>query len=108
MRLIDADALQEALRDFEKQEPTLDYIMGTMRAGVIIDKQPTIFQWIPVSERLPEVVDYVLITFEEINGMHRVDKAICCSHGWQTETRYINFDKVFAWMPLPKPYKEKE
>ena len=52
MRLIDADALQEALREFEKQEPTLDYICGTMRAGVIIDQQPTAYDVNKVVERL--------------------------------------------------------
>ena len=57
-------------------------------------------QWIPVSERLPEVGEICLLTVHE--------------YGWNCKdyTRVIigeysdNYaDHILAWMPLPTPYK---
>lgn len=58
--------------------------------------------WIPVSERLPEGDEFVLVTF-----------------GWYGKEFSVNIDRirdgewelseiVTAWMPLPEPYKGGE
>ena len=58
-------------------------------------------EWIPCSERLPEVGEICLLTVHE--------------YGWNCKdyTRVIigeysdNYaDHILAWMPLPKPYRE--
>ena len=69
-------------------------------------------KWIPITERLPENGDYILISFENATtaeiGRYEEDKeggafyigdddSPCASYGL-----YVN-----AWMPLPKPYREK-
>ena len=69
--------------------------------------------WIPVSEKLPETADYVLVSFENFSfpaiGRYEVndegdgawylqgcdDGDTCCSAGL-----FVN-----AWMPLPNPYE---
>lgn len=55
-------------------------------------------EWIPVSERLPNVHEVVLATYEIDDGS-RI--AI---------TRYDKYGflvgNVTAWMPLPEPYEE--
>ena len=58
--------------------------------------------WIPVSERLPEIDDYYLTTWQ---GYHSIEPV----------TRFNRFscgrfavDGIKAWQPLPEPYKEVE
>lgn len=61
-------------------------------------------KWIPVSERLPEINDDVLISLEWGIDIGRY------SYGeWHSEW-INNYDdgNVLAWMPLPKPYKPQE
>ena len=63
-------------------------------------------QWIPVSERLPENGEEVLIT----NGKYvTIDERYFLENTEDGEayTWDINgWDDVVAWMPLPEPYKE--
>lgn len=72
-------------------------------------------KWIPVSERLPETRDEVLISLA--NG--QITIASYNDHflpffnkpiGWGVDAKRFVFDfcsdDVIAWMPLPEPYKE--
>lgn len=60
-------------------------------------------RWIPVSERLPEVHQDVLLSFRSLDVLE----------GFRAETEpyfycqgdYIEPQNVLAWMPLPEPYK---
>ena len=121
MRMIDADELRI------KPEYMHD-ICGVAMIRVedvarIITEMPTIDpqpQWIPVSERLPEICE------KDVNGMVTFSKQVwaCQKYGdgflWQAIDQYASFGgwlseipiddpmercEVVAWMPLPEPYK---
>ena len=70
-------------------------------------------KWIPCSEKLPEESDYYMacVYDEEVDDYdyrknwfaHKDDYDIDESE-WR---ELMPFERVTAWMPLPKPYKEK-
>nr|WP_279590746.1 DUF551 domain-containing protein [Faecalicatena fissicatena] len=70
--------------------------------------------WIPVTERLPENSDYVLMSFENFSlplvGRYMDDEKL--GGAWylgdcfDEDTCLANDLFVNAWMPLPKPYRE--
>lgn len=88
-----------------------------------------LFEWIPVSERLPEehdsifadlygtdkwdsklwrtVSNIVIVTIKYDDGTRIVKESHTCDGKWADEKRSRNC-KVVAWMPMPKAYKEKE
>lgn len=89
------------------------------------------FEWIPVSEKLPDEHDSVfaklygtdkwddafwrtkskevLVTIEYEDGIRSVTSSYTTDGKWELEKRVkLRKCKVVAWMPLPKQYKEKE
>lgn len=62
-------------------------------------------EWIPCSERLPIEPRHYLCSF---NRPNRIDKIYVDLAYW-TGDRWCGYrpDQINAWMPLPKPYKEK-
>lgn len=100
-RLIDADALTD---DILKSAVMIDdrgIQTGYEIAIELIKRQPTIDaepQWIPVSEKLPDALESVLVT--STHGHVYISYIV---HG---EFEYGG--EVIAWMPLPKPYEVKE
>lgn len=118
MRLIDANALKEAI---EKNGCRHSHYFDVFD---VIDDAPTIeSKWIPVTERLPEEEgDYLLWGkideneedeysfigsydegFEQFGIWHeQFDSRTLGSLG----SEFYAYSKVVAWQPLPKPYKE--
>ena len=69
-------------------------------------------QWIPISERLPEEEEYILLSFANYTGLDigRYEKDGENDNfypGDEEKTYASNGLIVNAWMPLPEPYKEK-
>lgn len=66
------------------------------------------FQWIPVSERLPESTDVFIVTFlwDKIKEVTVTTSSFFKHNGWAVEKDNTGFNrgKVLAWMPKPKPY----
>lgn len=121
MRLIDADEAIARIDAKLNEIPTFtesEYgIMGYRNACVafkrMLDSLPTVNEWIPVSERLPEMYERVLISVKEDGHNERIELAFLA----QPSPRNIRFraiphwyeiDDVLAWQPLPKPYEVEE
>ena len=128
MRTIDADRLK---RSFEANTPIAfqDCVPGIHS---VIDLEPTVEaepKWIPVSERLPETIDAVNVTwinrqpesyYADIKDKPFTGTAHYCKGEWWWDScvcqDYLNeygnspgdevdeAIEIVAWMPLPKPY----
>lgn len=106
-RLIDADA-------FKKENERLlhcdfPYLSETTLEE-LIDEAPTVDaepHWIPCSERLPEVRQWVLCQCRAgIMDVLRLTEDGSWYKGYPN-TEYMG-GFVVAWMPLPKPYEVEE
>lgn len=141
MRPIDADAFKEYIKDgidglILPKDQAVKVIAVTKSFLKDIDEQPTVeipqIEWIPCSERLPENINLVLVTWENTNPESYYKsikgKKFCgaghyCNGKWFWESNtcqdYLaeygrcgqdEMDeaiKVIAWMPLPEPYREE-
>ena len=82
----------------------------------IIEAQPQVGGWVPVSERLPEerqdrYYPISLVTLDNGDvclGVYRYDDKEWWTRMSEGETVYTTDHKVIAWQPLPEPYKESE
>ena len=123
-RLIDANALDEEVRNFFLAitgDPSQAMVVRECKESFrrIIDEQPTVYKandWILVDERLPEArqhdngepIEFIamikgagvptVLSINEQDKWFRYDEMFC------GEGRYNNYD-VVAWQPLPNPYK---
>lgn len=92
---------EEALEILDRL-PTIGEQVDALEMAIEALKQS---QWIPVTKRLPENSDTVLIThrggvsFGWYNGLY-----------WErgASTKHRPLQTVVAWMPLPEPYKGGE
>lgn len=79
----------------------------TVRMAIKALKQPEP-QWIPVTERLPEDEQNVLVTYKTTDKIHP-----CQYHADGSKNPWYSYidqcrahmNVVLAWMPLPEPYK---
>lgn len=118
MRLIDADKLIEDIESYR----------GDIFVNEIVElikEVPTIGEWIPCSERMPEeyesifakfkgtdqwkgamfekISDNVNVTVEFEDGTRKTMKGYTVDGKWKLDTAVKC--KVVAWQPLPDPYQ---
>ena len=131
-RLIDADALKEYIDCGHLRNPC-EVCFSELDVVNLIDAQPTIDaepHWIPCSERLPENMEPVNITWvnrePESYYMHIKDKPftatgiyykgrwywwsttcddILCEYGENEIDLVSDGIEITAWAPLPEPYE---
>lgn len=109
-------------------KPTMEEMSNSMDLLKDLANKADSFEWIPVTERLPEEHDsifahwygtdkwqkacwrttscIVIVTVEFKDGNRVVKTSYTHDGEWYDEKRSINC-KVVAWMPMPKAYKEK-
>ena len=64
-------------------------------------------QWIPVSKKLPNKNDYVIVTTKfgvVIEAQFEVWNS-GVKEWWIDNDNSLEFDDVVAWMPMPQPYR---
>lgn len=90
--IVDAMYYDEEHEEWHLKKETIESALGHVDSY-------TVCKWIPVSERLPEVGQYVLVSTD----MNYVATATFKGDYWES-----NFDldreEVLAWQALPKPY----
>ena len=120
MRLIDADKLKaEIVLALCIKSP--NHLLPSEKSIYkLINNAPTVSiepQWIPCSERLPYAEDgdsgVVLVTCGyknvEDTSIRWVSRLWFDGECWRSVEGGVCFSQiVYAWMPLPKPYKEGE
>lgn len=109
--------------------PSDNEIYDAMAALRELAEKADSFEWIPVSERLPDehesifaksygtdkwdnmfwrtTSNRVIATIKYNDGTVIVKEAFTHDGEWTVEKKNINC-KVIAWIPFPKPYKENE
>ena len=65
-------------------------------------------RWVPVTERLPEEPDEVLVTDGDGEIRHAVYCHVCKKDVFITYEESMTIHQVIAWRPLPEPYTEEE
>lgn len=95
----DKDELEQIVRD--------KVIEPIKNGELVVKEERPQGEWIPVSERLPEIATRCLV---QLSDRHITIGEYFSIEKWcLIETSYaIAFSKevVVAWMPLPEPYKE--
>ena len=64
-------------------------------------------KWIPVTERLPEEYEPVLVFDPSVDHGQYVMRACCSIDGWMTEFDFDHCENygITHWMPMPEPPK---
>ena len=99
------DGKWKACKDYRPQVETVHKPDYSYEADMVkrLRQAEAVQGWIPCSERLPEKDELVLVTVWN-------DVSIAWRNiygGWVSAEDMYGKEDVTAWMPLPKPYKQK-
>ena len=96
-------------------------VQGICEAIYFIEEQPKVGEWIPCSERLPEmhredmeaegeyymISNPVIVTDGQQIYIAEYEADMDYRYGWHSLDGE-DYDNIIAWMPLPKPYRPEE
>lgn len=100
--IVDAMRDYVAYREFDSllSENEIYAAMALLRK--LVNKEDS-FEWIPFNCELPDVYEKILVSDGD---------SVWQDGWWKSNEGYELYSGIeledFAWMPLPKPYKEKE
>lgn len=106
--MIDDKKLIDKLKDWIRTDYFEDWSAKNFILNDVIDEinnMPKVSEWIPVSEKLPESDDDVIVTCKSCRTGKKftsTDYRNCKTGEWS----YFGRD-VIAWQPLPEPYREE-
>ena len=112
IKRIEEFGLHHAIRDL----PHSAYTVEAFEMAINALKQQEKSRWIPVTERLPEDSQFVLMTIRRVGENYNHEPFISvgyiswnqsvwwCAHDGDCKSKDV---KVDAWMPLPEPYREE-
>ena len=118
IRILDPETSAEALAEieyyagFRGKEAEIKAVEDSCILAVAALREQEERRWIPVTERLPDSDDFVLVIASGIVGNITLDNAIELAafsevEGWILEMwPELEDPKVTHWMPLPEPPKE--
>lgn len=98
-----------------------DIVAGMRQIASVIEEQPKIGEWIPCSERLPEmhredmeaegeyymISNPVIVTDGQQIYIAEYEADMDYRYGWHSLDGE-DYDNIIAWIPLPKPYRPEE
>ena len=115
-RQVAIDALEIIpVREFKKTDGLLDALISIGQVYRALKQLPPVQpepQWIPCSERLPEVGAFVLVSKKafppNVCMAHRSRDPRSGKEAWNDMLfGKLDDDRVLAWMPLPEPFREE-
>lgn len=90
----------------------LTRVISEAEVKEILEQEEKTGGWIPVTERLPEDDEYILVSFDNFTlpdiGRYEVDKdGNGAFYPGDEDESYVSYGclVVNAWMPLPEPYR---
>ena len=108
MRYTEYHAGKAVIKDKNKLSEAMEKLAKLEDAG----DTNVLSRWIPISERLPEEEEYILLSFANYTGLdigrYENDGENDKFYPGDDEETYASYGLIVnAWMPLPEPYKEK-
>ena len=120
IRILDPETTEEALAEieyyagFRGKEASIKAVEDACILAVAALREQEQRRWIPVTDRLPDSDDFVLVIASGIVGNITLDNAIELAafsevEGWILEMwPELEDPKVTHWMPVPEPPKEMD
>ena len=100
--LIDKIGNVDGLEGYDNSNLFAKHYMNLVKNAPSVTPQQT--RWIPVSERLPEETDDLVLGLDSLGVIHITEIWDDCGQlKWYADGRYDV--PIIAWVPLPQPYK---